>query len=92
MAEPTVTAAIPVYNGEAYLAEAIESVLGQESPCEQVIVVDNGSTDASVALAQAFARALPVPLFVFREPAPGKTPAIEHSRRLGRLHRTEIQG
>ncbi len=55
MAEPTVTAAIPVYNGEAYLAEAIESILAQERPCDQVIVVDNGSTDGSGEIARGYA-------------------------------------
>jgi glycosyltransferase involved in cell wall biosynthesis len=49
-----VTAAIPVRNGEAYLAEAIESVLGQTRPCEQVIVVDNGSTDRSAEIARGY--------------------------------------
>ncbi|HEY5708917.1 MAG TPA: glycosyltransferase family 2 protein [Solirubrobacterales bacterium] len=55
MAEPTVTAAIPVHNGEAYLAEAIESVLAQERPCDQVVVVDNGSTDRSAEIARSYA-------------------------------------
>jgi len=54
LAEPTVTAAIPVRDGEAYLAEAIESVLGQSRPCEQVIVVDNGSTDRSAEIARGY--------------------------------------
>jgi glycosyltransferase involved in cell wall biosynthesis len=54
LAEPVVTAAIPVRNGEAYLAEAIESILGQSRPCEQVIVVDNGSTDRSAEIARAY--------------------------------------
>lgn len=42
-------------NGEAYLAEAIESVLGQSRRCEQVIVVDNGSTDRSAEIARGYA-------------------------------------
>lgn len=41
---------IPVYNGERYLAEAIDSVLSQNLPVE-VIVVDDGSTDASASVA-----------------------------------------
>lgn len=60
MAEPAVTAAIPVRNGEAYLGEAIESVLGQSRPCEQVIVVDNGSTDRSAEIARGFGPAVEV--------------------------------
>jgi glycosyltransferase involved in cell wall biosynthesis len=58
LAEPTITAAIPVRDGEAYLAEAIESVLAQSRPCDQVIVVDNGSTDRSAEIARAYAPAV----------------------------------
>lgn len=55
MAEPTVTAAIPVRDGEAYLEEAIESVLGQSRRCDQVVVVDNGSSDRSAEIARLYA-------------------------------------
>lgn len=58
MAEPAVTAAIPVRDGEAYLAEAIESVLAQSRPCEQLIVVDNGSTDRSAEIARGYGAAV----------------------------------
>ncbi len=67
MAEPTVTAAIPVRDGETYLAEAIESVLSQSRPCDQVIVVDNGSSDGSAEIAAGFAPAVEV----VSEPRPG---------------------
>ncbi len=67
MAEPLVTAAIPVRDGEAYLAEAIESVLAQSRPCDQVIVVDNGSTDRSAEIAAGFGS----PVEVVPEPRPG---------------------
>lgn len=67
MAEPLVTAAIPVRDGEAYLAEAIGSVLAQSRPCDQVIVVDNGSSDRSAEIAAGFG---PV-VEVVTEPQPG---------------------
>jgi glycosyltransferase involved in cell wall biosynthesis len=50
-----VSVVIPVYNGEAFVAEAIESVLGQEGPdveIAQVIVVDNNSTDGTLDVVQ----------------------------------------
>ena len=53
---PTVSVIIPVYNAAPWLAETIESVLGQTSPPQQVIVVDDGSTDQSAAVARRYAR------------------------------------
>ncbi len=67
MAESTVTAAIPVRDGEAYLAEAIESVLAQSRRCDQVVVVDNGSTDGSAAVAAGYGPEVEV----VAEPRPG---------------------
>ena len=42
---PKVTIVIPVYDGEIYLAEAIESALGQTYDALEVIVVNDGSDD-----------------------------------------------
>lgn len=80
MAEPTVTAAIPVRNGEAYLAEAIESVLAQTRPCEQLIVVDNGSTDRSAEIARGFDAAVEL----VEEPRAGVGPARNAALRMAR--------
>jgi glycosyltransferase involved in cell wall biosynthesis len=43
----TVSAVIPVHNGERYLREALDSALGQSRPADEVIVVDDGSTDGT---------------------------------------------
>ncbi len=53
MAE-TVSVVIAVYNGEKYLGASIESVLAQTVPPDEVIVVDDGSTDGSAAIARSF--------------------------------------
>ena len=53
LATPSVSCVIPVYNGEAHLGEAIDSVLGQDPRPLEVIVVDDGSTDATPEVAQS---------------------------------------
>ena len=47
-----VSVIIPVRDGEKYLGEAIDSVLGQTAPVFEVIVVNNGSSDGSRAVAE----------------------------------------
>jgi glycosyltransferase involved in cell wall biosynthesis len=47
-----VSVVIPAYNAAAFLAQALESVRAQSRAPAEVIVVDNGSTDASAAIAQ----------------------------------------
>ena len=55
MSERRVSVVIPVHDGERYLAAAIESVLEQTLPPAEVIVVDDGSTDSSVQVAERYA-------------------------------------
>jgi glycosyltransferase involved in cell wall biosynthesis len=50
----TVSVIIPVYNAERYLRAAIESVLTQTVLPLEIIVVDDGSTDASGTVARRF--------------------------------------
>jgi glycosyltransferase involved in cell wall biosynthesis len=47
MLNPLVSVIIPVYNGEKYVAEALESVFRQDYCPYEVIVVDDGSTDGT---------------------------------------------
>ena len=52
---PLVSIVTPVYNGEEFLAECIESVLRQEYENWEYIVADNGSTDRTRGIAEAYA-------------------------------------
>lgn len=52
MTGPSVSAVIPVHNGERYLAEAIASVLAQTAQVSEIVVVDDGSADGSRSVAE----------------------------------------
>ena len=45
---------IPIYNAEAYLEDAIKSILAQTHELWELILIDDGSTDASLAIAKRF--------------------------------------
>jgi glycosyltransferase involved in cell wall biosynthesis len=52
-AHPSVSTIIPAHNAEGYLREAIDSVVAQTHPVLECIVVDDGSTDRTAAIAEA---------------------------------------
>lgn len=52
---PAVSVVMPVFNGERFVAEALESLLGQSLRDIEVIAVDDGSTDATGAILAGYA-------------------------------------
>lgn len=60
MDQPLVSVIIPVYNCEAYVAQAVRSALDQDHPNKQVIVVNDGSTDGTLAVLRQFGSAIDV--------------------------------
>jgi glycosyltransferase involved in cell wall biosynthesis len=52
-----VTVLMPIHNGEAFVAEAIESILGQTFRDFDFLVIDDGSTDRSVEIVEGYADA-----------------------------------
>lgn len=57
---PRFSVIIPAYNAAATLARAIDSVRAQSWPAHEIIVVDDGSEDASADIAHAFGEAVRV--------------------------------
>ncbi|HRF43377.1 MAG TPA: glycosyltransferase family A protein [Candidatus Competibacteraceae bacterium] len=53
---PKVTIVIPVYNGEKYIESCIDSIINQDYPDIQIIIVDDGSTDRSAELIKKYER------------------------------------
>ncbi len=51
---PRVTVLMPVYNGEAYLREAVASILGQSFTDFELLVINDGSCDRSVDVLTSF--------------------------------------
>jgi glycosyltransferase involved in cell wall biosynthesis len=52
---PIVTIGLPTYNGERYLEETLESLVTQELDDVEIVISDNGSTDATESIGRAFA-------------------------------------
>lgn len=71
MSQPAVSVVIPAKDAEAYLAEALESLTTQGLPAAEieVLVIDDGSTDDTVAIAESWTSRLPR-LRVLRNPGP----------------------
>ena len=71
---------IATYNGEKYLAETIKSVQAQGYPSWELLIVDDGSTDSSAAIADAFA-AQDTRIHVLRQANAGAAAARLHGCR-----------
>jgi len=54
MKPPLISCIVPVFNGERYLAEALNSILAQTYRSLEIVVADDGSTDATAALVASY--------------------------------------
>ena len=83
-ASPRVSVLMTVYNAALYLRESIDSVFAQSLKDWELIVVDDGSTDASPSIMQDYTdprvRVFPLPKNI------GRTPALRHAFDQARGH------
>ncbi len=78
---PLVSIIIPCYNAERWLAATLESALTQTWPHTEIILVNDGSRDGSLAVAQRFAAR---GVQVIDQPNAGASAARNHGLRLAR--------
>ena len=65
---PSVSVVIPTYNASPFIRETLASVFAQTRLPDEVIVVDDCSSDGTAALADSLVATAPVPLRIIRLP------------------------
>jgi glycosyltransferase involved in cell wall biosynthesis len=103
MKSPLVTVFMPMYNSEAYIREALESMLNQTYSHLEIIIVDDGSTDSSVGIVNSYQdsrirlirnkenKGIPYTRNVGLQEATGKYMAIMDADDISLPHRIERQ-
>lgn len=81
MSEPKVSVILPVYNGENYMREAVESVLAQSLADFELLIIDDGSKDSTPDIARSYADAR---VRYVRQENTGVAGAFNHGLRLAR--------
>ncbi|MGE3356684.1 MAG: glycosyltransferase family 2 protein [Acidimicrobiia bacterium] len=61
---PTIGVVITTYQAAAYVDQALASIAGQTRPADRIVLVDDASTDATVARVRTWQRHLPIDLVV----------------------------
>jgi len=74
----------PCYNGARFLAQTLESALGQTRPPLEILVVDDGSTDDSATIAESFGP----PVRVIRQANQGES--VARNRALSEARGTHV--
>ena len=78
--KPLVSVIVPMYNAALYVNETLESIVASTYRPLEVVVLDDGSTDESLSIAQSFAKTHPE-VHVFTQPNEGVSAARNHAIR-----------
>lgn len=74
----SVSVVVPAFNEEERIEQCLDSILAQSRLPDEVIVVDNGSTDSTAQIVQRYAKQSPIIRCVFEE-----RPGITYARKAG---------
>ncbi|BDU70715.1 hypothetical protein GETHOR_28160 [Geothrix oryzae] len=81
---PLVSIGVPVFNGEMYLADSLDSLLAQDHPNLEILISDNASTDGTGEICESYARRDPRVRYVRQDTNIGSTRnfefVFEHTR------------
>jgi glycosyltransferase involved in cell wall biosynthesis len=81
---PGVSVLIPCYNHAAYLTQCVESIWAQPERGIEIILIDDGSTDGSAAIARELGERSPVPMRVVVQENVGLNRTLNRALRLAR--------
>lgn len=76
---PTIAILLANYNDGRYLRDSLGGIFGQSDPADEVVIVDDGSTDESVALIQSYLPHHPNAHLIRHERNLGQQPAISRA-------------
>ena len=80
---PLISVIIPLYNRQQYIIRALDSILAEDYPNIEIVVLDDGSTDTSKAVVEAWIAKHPETLFRFRSrPNRGFIPTLNELIRM----------
>jgi glycosyltransferase involved in cell wall biosynthesis len=71
----TVSVIMPVQNGERYISQSLRAIANQVESVLEVIVIDDASADGSMAIVEAFAREVALPIRLIHTEGVGQSAA-----------------